>query len=190
MNVNITYPSFKKKFQRKKLLNIVKWPFLGVAIACPIVNIWIGGPAWSVVALMSLYIIWKQILAIDLVEYNRISQFIKSVTYVVILLALIDICIYPGWAIEVITFVVFGSIIVSGCLFFTDYKKQKQNLMPLIYLTILSIIGSVLGLVLYSDLRHWPFIVMGSVAVALLISCIVILGKGFIKEFRCRFHIK
>ena len=81
MNNKITYPQVSKKKQTiRKIINILKILSIIAVIACPIVNISTGGKAWSLVVIMSIYILWTMLLSPDLVEYNRISQFVKLIT--------------------------------------------------------------------------------------------------------------
>ncbi len=191
MKVKITYPAIaKRKLQRKKLLNILRWPFLGAAVTCPIVNLAIGGKAWSVIVLMGLYMVWRLVFAVDLVEYNRISQFTKLVLSSCVMLALIDYFLASGWAILVIPIVCFGGLVVAGTLFFTDFRRQKQNMMPMLTLIFLAMVGSSLGLSLWHGRGRWAMIVMGGLALALLIACIASTGRDFLRELKRRFHTK
>lgn len=192
MNIKITYPEISKKtFQRKRLLKIITWPLNLLVIAAVIVNICIGPPWWCVVALMSIYIIWHLVLNTDLVEYNRISQFIKATIYSCILMFLIDTFLETGgWALDVISIVSFGSLIISGILFFTDFNKQKQNMLPILYLIFIALIWSTIGLFTALKMESWPLIVLGGIALLLLIIIIITLRGDFIREIKCRFHIK
>ncbi len=191
MNIKITYPAIaKRKLQRKKLLNILRWPFLAAAFSCPVVNLATGGKAWSVIALMGLYMVWRLVFAVDLVEYNRISQFTKLITWSSLLLALIDYFLASGWAIEVVPIVCFGGLIVAGTLFFTDFQRQKQNVMPMLWLIFLALVGATLGLSLWHGRGRWAMIVMGALAFVLLVACIATMGRDFIRELKKRFHVK
>lgn len=191
MKINITYPTKnEKRIKREQILKIIRWPFLAAAYITPIINLIVGGLWWSVIVVVALFMIWNLFFEIDLVEYNRMSQFTKSVIYVCIMLFLIDLILIPGWVIEVISIVSFSSLIVSGILFFSDIERQKQNMMPLIVLIVLNVIGTILGLSLDEGKFYWTYIVMGSISVALIISCVIVLGKNFIRQFVKRFHIK
>lgn len=191
MKIKVTYPPVaKRKLQRRKFLNIVRWPMLFAALICPVMNIVTGGKAWSLIVLMSLYMVWTLVLSPDLVEYNRISQFIKLVTCACVLLALIDVFLAPGWAIEVVPIVCFCGLAVSGVLFFTDLERQRQNMLPMLLLIFLALIGSALGLCLWHEESNWALAVMGTFALALLAACAVTLGNDFVRELRRRFHIK
>lgn len=192
MNIKITYPATSKKsFQRKKLLSLLKWPLNLTAIICVVVNLCVGGPLWCLVALMGIYIIWHMVLHTDLVEYNRISQFIKGTIYSCIMMFLIDTFLNTGgWALDVISIVSFASLIISGILFFTDFNKQKQNMLPILYLIIIALIWSTVGLFTAWELQSWPLIVLGSIALLLLVIIIITLRGDFIREIKCRFHLK
>lgn len=197
MNINITYPELsKKRATREKLIRILRLPFVLVAFACPIVNIAVGGPAWSVVSLFGLYMIWNLAVAIDLIEYNRTSQFIKFITYSIIMLILIDTLLTPDspWGTTVIPIVTFSALVVAAVLFFTDFERQRHNLMPLLIIDILCLLAAA-GMIIYIvestvDMALWPYIVMGSVSFALLVSLAFTLKGGFIAELKRRFHAR
>lgn len=191
MNVKVTYPlAAKRRFQRRKLLSIARWPLLLAAIICPVINYVTGGKAWSIIVLMSLYMVWTLVLSPALVEYNRISQFIKLIICSSILLTLIDRFLAPGWAIEVVPIVCFSGLIICGVLFFTDLERQKQNMLPMLLFIFYTLAGSVIGLSLWHGESRWALAVMGIVSAVLLIACIVILGGEFPRELKRRFHIK
>ena len=191
MKINITYPEVSKKLsKRRRFLGFMRWVFIILALASVIVNICVGGVLWSPVALVGLYMIWHLVIAIDLIEYNRISQFIKATIYSCILMVLIDVFLVSGWALDVVSIVSFGSVIISGILFFTDFNRQKQNMLPILYLIVIAIIWSIVGLFSALELQSWPLIVLGGVTVLLLATIIITLRGDFIREIKCRFHLK
>ena len=189
MKIEIVYPTEDvKRIRELEVINKIKWVFLFVAYICPLINLLTGGKAWSIVVLWSLWMFFTFILSPDLVEYNRISQFVKLISNVSVLLIIIDVFIVSGWAIKVVPILGFTGIIVSGVLFFTDFNRQKQNLMPLLELIFISIVCSVIGLVVWRNEIHWALIVMGALALALLFASIKILGEDFTRELHKRFH--
>ena len=191
MKIKITYPPVEKqKLHRRKLLSILRWPILFAALICPVMNIVTGGRAWSLIVLMALYMVWTLLLSTDLVEYNRISQFIKLVICSCVLMTMIDVFLAPGWAIEVVPIVGFCALAVSGVLFFTDIERQKQNMLPMLLLIFFALAGSVTGLCLWHEESRWALAVMGAFALALLVACMAALGSDFIRELRRRFHVK
>ena len=108
MKLKITYPQpERRRLRRRRLLEILRWPFLFAALVCPALNLVTGGSAWSIVVLISLYTVWTLVLSPDLVEYNRISQFIKLIVCCCALLISVDLFLAPGWAVEVVPIVCF-----------------------------------------------------------------------------------
>ena len=197
MNINITYPELsKKRATREKLIRILRLPFILAAITCPIVNIMVGGVAWSLVALFGLFMIWNLAVAIDLIEYNRTSQFIKLISYSVIMLILIDYFITPdhSWGEFVIPIVAFSGLIVAAVLFFTDFERQRHNLMPLLVIDIICLLAAIVVIIYINTYAPekiiWPYVVMGGVSLAMLISFIFTLKGGFLAELKRRFHSK
>ena len=197
MNINITYPELsKKKATRAKLIRILRLPFIISAIACPIVNIAVGGLAWSVIALFGLNIIWNMFVAIDLIEYNRTSQFIKFITYSILMLILIDVFITPTitWGSFVIPIVTFSGLVVAAVLFFTDFERQRHNLMPLLLIDIICLVAAVVMVLVIKyqelDMVLWPYITMGGVSLAILFALMLSMKGGFFGELKRRFHSK
>lgn len=191
MHVKQTYPSVKKGSKnRRRMLSILRWPFLFVSIAAIAVNIAVEGPLWGVIAVLTLYVVWRLILSPDLVEYNRMSQSIKIVTWASILLALIDILIVHSFALFVIPIVCFSGLVVCIVLFFTNIQTQKHNMLPLILFEVVSIIGSTIVLCLWKNVNNWPYIVLLSLSVLSLLSMVIVLGRDFRIEIKRRFHIQ
>jgi hypothetical protein len=191
MKVNITYPQVLKKHRsRRRLLDILKWPFILAGIACIIVNICVGGKLWSVIAVVGLRMIWKLCFDLDLVEYNRISQFIKASIYACIIIALIHFLITPIWALGIISSLGYGSLVISGILFLTDIKRQKQNMLPMFSFIVIAIIGSAIGFMFSNESDLWTVIVLCSISVVLLFVCIFVLRLDFIRNIKKRFHIR
>lgn len=191
MKIEPAYPPISRRgFQRRRLVKTVRWPVLLAAYTCPVVNLCIGGKAWSVIVLMALYMLWTLVLSPDLVEYNRISQPIKLITCSCVLLALIDQLLAPGWAILVVPLVCFAGLLVSSILFFTDLQRQKQNMLPMLLLAVMALLGAAVGLSVWHGEGRWTLAVMGSFSLALLITCVLILGREFTRELHRRFHTR
>ncbi len=191
MNVKHTYPPIKQGSKnRRRMLSVVRWPFLLAAAASLIVNLAVAGPLWGIIAVLVLYIVWTMILSPDLVEYNRVSQSIKIVAWVSILLALIDVLIVHSFSLFVIPIVCFSGLVVSIVLFFTDLRKQKHNMLPLILFEVISMIGSGIVLCLWKNPYNWPYIVLLSLSSVCFLAMIVVLGRDFKIELERRFHIQ
>ncbi len=190
MDFEIVYPHIKKhSIAMLYVRTVFGLLFLAAAAVCPVVNLILGGKAWSVIVLWSLYMVWTLVLKAPLVERNLISQGVKLLVMTVILLILIDRLIYPGWAAFVVPIVAYGALIVLAVLFFVNVSKQRHNVMPLIILTALAAAASAVALFVFSETR-WPMIVLASTAAALLIATAFILKTRLLSELVKRFHIK
>lgn len=191
MKIKITYPKVSPKIiKHQRLINFMKWPLLIAVVICPIINLITGGKAWSLVVLMSIYMVWDLVISRDLVEYNRISQFVKLITLTSLLLITIDIFLSPGWALEAVPILIFSGLIVTSVLFFTDIERQKQNIFPFLFLILLSIFSSIVGLSFYHEKDSWPLTVMGAVALFLLITLNITLKENIINELKKGFSVK
>ena len=191
MKIKITYPKVSPKIiKHQRLINFMKWPLLIAVVICPIINLITGGKAWSLVVLMSIYMAWDLVISRDLVEYNRISQFVKLITLTSLLLITIDVFLAPGWALEAVPILIFSGLIVTSVLFFTDIERQKQNIFPFLFLILLSIFSSIIGLSFYHEKDSWPLTVMGAVALFLLITLNITLKENIINELKKGFSVK
>ena len=188
MEIKNVYPPLKRKLnRRRKLRTACGWCFLAAAAACVIVNICVGGKAWSAVALWALWMIWSTLLTPVLVENNLISQSARLLINTCILLILIDLTISSGWAAFVIPIVCYGMLIAIGIIFFLNVSKQRQNKMPMLWVIAGAIVAAICAIFGFS-LRNWPIIVLGSIAAALLIATIVILRSQLFAELKKHFH--
>lgn len=191
MEIKITYPHIERRgLVYKFILDILRWLFLAAAVVCPVINIIFGGRSWSVIVLTVLYMVHTLILSPDLVEYNRISQFIKFIICLCILLVLIDVFLYPSWAVFATSVICCCGLIVSGTLFFTDFKRQKKNMFPMLLFVAFSIIRAIVGICLFVGEVRASFILMEILSLILLLMFAVTLGNDFIRELHCRFHIR
>lgn len=191
MKVELTYPQpQKQRLLRMKLIRILKVPFLLIGYLCPILNLATGGKAWSLIVVWSLWLVWSTAISPSLVEYNRISQLIRLTVSVCVLLVLIDLLLSPGWAAEVVPIVCFSSLTAAAILLFTDFERQRQNLLPLLLMMAAALVGAVTGLLVWHNEGNWAMAVMGAFAFALLAACAFVLGPDFIREIKKRFHTR
>lgn len=190
MQIEMIYPKIKRRslFMRR-LRFVCGYVFLAAALICPVVNLLVGGPAWSVIALWSLYMVWTLLLKQPLVERNLLSQGVRLLADLSALLVLIDRLLCPGWAAFVVPLVDCAALAALCVLFFADMNKRRHNVMPLIAALVLSLTGSVLALFVF-DLRTWPMIALASVSASLLAASAVALGGRLPAELHRRFHIR
>ncbi|HOM32277.1 MAG: hypothetical protein BWY30_00011 [Tenericutes bacterium ADurb.Bin239] len=191
MNIKVVYPA--KNIRRDLRRNAIYWakfPFLLAAFVCGLVNILVGGPAWSVIAIWSLWMIWSFVFTPTLVEHNRTSIAVKTSIHITILIVIIYL-IFPKWpGIEVASLVVVAGLITTATLFFSNIARQKQNFFPLLIFVVISIVFSAVALYLRKGRPlEWAMIVSISVALAIFLSTAIILRINFFREFKKRFML-
>lgn len=191
MKIKIIYPTAaKRKVQRREVIRAARFPFLFAALIMVVINWATGGPAWCVIGLWSLWLVWSFLIAPDLVERNRISLWIRFITGSSIMLRIIDTLFPVGWSVEVVPIVVFCGLAVAAALFFTDLPRQSQNMLPMLILIAVSLFSSITGLLVVDYESRWALAVLGAIAGFLLVACVIVMGKGFIREVKKRFHVR
>jgi len=188
LHINITYPKpQKRRSHRSIIINVGKDLFLLSSLLCAVINIWSGGKAWSVIVIWSLYMIWTLLVSPDMIEYNRISQFTKAIVQSCILLVLIDISIISGWASNVVSIICFGALIAVCLLLYSDFERQRHNLLPIILLSVLSLIISAVMIISKGTIR-WQVPVTCTLSFTVLIVCIKTMGSNIKSELKKMFH--
>jgi len=188
MDIEIVYPSPAKR-RRSWWLAAVQWSFVVTAYLCATINLLVGGKPWSLVVLWSLWFVWSLLFSRDLVEYNRISQAAKLLLNTCVLLVLIDRCLVSGWAEFVVPIVCFGSLLAIGALFFTDLSRQRQNMMPMVWLIGASLVAMLVSLSGWPAM-NWPMIVLGVTAFTMLVASLIVLKEDLVREIRKHFHTR
>ncbi len=193
MKVENIYPlPPARRVRRAAVLRVLRWPLLAAGIGCAAVNLCVGRPWWSVIVCWSLWSLWSLIFAIDLVEYNRISQTIRAIRDTVVLLLLINLLLTPGydWALRVAApLVTFAGLVAAATLFFTDVTRQSQNLLPLFSLLLLALVYAAAGLSVWRS-GSWSCLLLGVTALGVLAACIAILRGSVLRELGRRLHTR
>lgn len=188
MKAEITYPKFKRASNAPKILRTVfTWLFLAAGIACTVTNLAIGGKKWFLVVDWSLISIWSTVIASSKFEVNKISQTVKVLFYVVILLVTIDYFLAPGWAEFVVPLVCFGTLILLCIFFVMDIRGSMQNTMPIMWVVIISLLSTVVYIYARKTIK-WPLIVLASVCGGVSLLGIIFFGKELLIELKKRFH--
>lgn len=189
MQIKITYPKpQKKKSHRGLVIEIGRNLFLLAAVLCAAINIWAGGKAWSVIVIWALYMAWSLLVHPDMIEYNRISQFTKAIVQSCTMLVLIDVFITSGWAANVVSIICFGSLIAVCLLLYTDFERQRHNLLPVILLSILSLTVSAVLVIIQKGKVSWQVPVTFVLSFAVLAACMKTMGENIRSELRKMFH--
>ena len=190
MEIERIYPlRAKRMLQRKELIHCMKWPFWATASICTLVNLIVGGPAWSVIVIWSLWMVWSNLISPSLIELNRISLLIKLTAHVCILLGVINFLLAPGFAVVVVPIVCSAGLLLTGMLFFFNIGSQRLNVMPLLMLDGVSLIGAIAGIIYYSSGRYAALLIMGILAAAIMLAFIYVLRASFVHGVKKYFSI-
>lgn len=190
MENNPLYPLITKKQRRRQQLAYVLDQVLFTAILLSIlVNLASGGPLWCLIVVLGVFTFHTMVVSPDLLEYNRISQTIKAVILLSILLILIDL-LYPGWAGVATSILLCFGIILSATLFFSDFRKQRRNLFPFFWLLVVAITRAFTGIATTSGAIRATFLLMAVLSLLLVLLFVLFLRKDCLRELRCRFHLR
>jgi len=191
MEINCTYPEVKQKtLYKDALLNWIRIILIAGGIISLSINLAVGGKLWFIIVFWSIWMVYSELIYPDLVSYNRISQFIKFVINACVLLILINYILSPLWLVGTVPSICFGSLIIVGFLFFTDLRRQKDNMLPIFNFIILCIAGSIVGLSLNHENAVWPLATMLGVSISLLVALVITLGGDFIRECKKIFSVR
>ena len=191
MDVKITYPIGKPKSHFWSVFRkIVSLLFLISAPICILVNVFYGTTQWSIIVVLAEYFIWASFLSPSPYNLNRISQFIKLLISILILLIAVEVFIRGGWGLFVIPIVCWGGLIVIGVLFLSDFRRQKHQSIPFLLFIFVCLIFGITGIFASFAEVKWVYIVLASVALAWLIVCIVLLNKTIWEDLKKKINTK
>lgn len=190
MNIKYTYPKPKRKKQIRRTLKIItRYLFIFAGFVTLTLNTIIGGSAWSLVVVYSMYFAWNSFINTDLVEYNLISQSIKFISNSCILLILLSIIYDVSPLIEnVVPYIAITSVIIMTILYLSDMERQKRNLFPILLFVIVTVIAAGIY-VITPSYNDWEMPVMGIMSLSFLILCLMSLRGEFLRELHKRFHL-
>jgi len=191
MEIKNTYPTIeKKKITRRDIINFTKWLFFFASITVITINFLVGGKAWSVIVVFSMWILFRQLVFPDMVEYNFVNQIIKFSINSSILLVLIDLLLQPGWIINVLPHIFTGIFVLVGTLFFTDLERQKKNLLFTAFIAICALISSLIYLIVEGLKGNWTVSVLFVTSVVYLVTAYIKLRFDFVKMVKGYFSVK
>lgn len=191
MEIKITYPLVKRRSRFWKVFcfiyNIL---FVTCIFVLPLINYLCKGKAWSIIALFSIFAVWRIFIRPGQFEINMTNHTIRSIVYIMILLILIEILISGGWGIFVIPIVCFGGIGLTAILFLSDIEGQKHNSISFIFFLLICFAAGLVGIFLDIVEIKWVYIVLSGVSLAALIILIFVLKTTIIKDFKKKINVK
>ena len=190
MKIDIEYPEVPRQKIHKYRIRRTAWlVVIALCVAAVIVNITVGGKAWSLLACFGAFAFWKIFLCPDLVEFNMISQTMKPLIYIVIILFIIDIFITPDSAQFIVPIVCFGTLTLGALFFFINIRRRKFAAMPLMWCSLFGMIFLLLAICGVIEIS-WPLIVFGSLGLALALAGFIFFPRVITQELKRRFHLK
>ena len=185
----ITYaPKRRSSRFMYRLRQITRWLMLLGFIACPAINYLTGGPAWSIIVMVSIAFA-RTYVSPDVIEFSTIGQSMHIGAFAIVLTTLIGVLLSPGWLGFVLPIIGFSTLILSGVFFFINVDRHRNNIMPLIWEIIFAIVACMVVFVRDGRL-NWPMITMGSLALVMAISGIITLHRDILRELRKRLHTR
>lgn len=171
-----------------RLRQIAGWLMLLGFIACPAVNYAIGGPAWSIIVMVSIAFA-RTYVSPDVLEFSTIGQSMRIGAFAIVLTTLIGVLLSPGWLGFVLPIIGFSTLILTGIFFFINVERHRNNIMPLIWEILIAIVACIVVYVRDGRL-NWPMVTMGSLALVMAISGIVAFHKDIRRELTKRLHTR
>lgn len=189
MKIDINYPNTDSK---RYVLYHVRVASLLVmlvgVIACGIVNLALGGLPWFFYVLGGEILFWRIFLHWGILDNTIMHKFwdisITTCAYLIVVFILTG----GTWLYDVLPVVAFSMYIVLNVLYYLDYRNKKQNIMPLIWLEILSICYIIIAIVSGWEFG-WELIVLCAVSGATIIGGAVFYRKPIKNELIKRFHV-
>ena len=172
-----------------KLRKVLKFIAINAFVLCPFINYFIGGKLWSVVTLWSIFVFWRLFLSPDILEFTSVGQVFRIGSYAIIELILVDLFLSPGWIGFVLPIVGFGILILSAVLFLINLDAHRNNIMPLIWETIMALAAFIVVYYVKEEL-NWPMITLGGIAAVFALVGLIAFHKDIWRELRKRFHTK
>lgn len=189
-DIKITYPkqiSAKERERKAKKTLIIC--FTVAAVICGIVNLFDNRPPWSLVVVGGMILFWISFVYTPVIADTAISKISTIAVAVCLYLLLIDAVFgrWLSWSENTVTTISFSLLILDGIIFFTAFKKQKHNLLPLAVLILVAL--TLLTVSFFSKLKtSWQVIVGACVATAIVILAFACYPKQIVEEIKKKFH--
>ena len=142
--IEMSYP-----VPRRRVLNLLKlrraalriFDFAGAV--CVLANVCIGGPAWSAVVLVSLWLVWTNLLARPLVEDGAAERLSLSVCALVLTIELVFGGSYTGIVLPVL---LACTLVLLSAVYYLGRRRSLMPLLRLLALAVLDIAAALCGL--------------------------------------------
>lgn len=191
MKIESTYPNHSIKListlLHKTLKGITIVMLLLSALTCGIINIIMGGKAWSLCVIGAVILFWIVFLHLPIIENTLIRKITVSSIGFCLYMILFNIIYHYNWIILAIPFIYFTVLIINSLIFFADFKKQKRNVLPIFFMLLVSLtffVASIIG-VLTTSIQM--IILFGS-AIIIIVSGFILIKDKLKLELKKKFH--
>jgi len=183
------YPRYKKTRRPGSLRVRLTWALVLLTAASVIVNICVGGRAWSIYVVLGAYINYRTFLHRTLVEAGNIRKFLSVIVSVCLLLIMIEVI--SGHDIDAVQFLIpillYAALIVAAVVYFVGFRSQKGHLIPLIIVIGLSLVCMTFSILMYRTMR-WSTVLMVSVAAGIILLGGLFFRKSILNELKKKIH--
>jgi len=189
MIIKHSYPNLRKEmnifFFLKFLYSIL---CLISIIVCTITNIIFNEYPWVLYVIGGEIVFYYIFFRKDLIDNSNIKRVIQIFIAICIYLKIIDMINHTAWSWFVDSIILFSLLIIQLLIYLIGIKIHKRKIIPLIGLSLLSMIIGLLGVLKIIKLK-WPIIVLGTLGTTIFILLFTIFNKTTVKEIKKYFNI-
>lgn len=184
------YPPIAARQSMMKTLRVYVFRcFCAAFLVCAVVNLSVGGSAWSLYVLISEYIFFTAFLTKEQVEAT-LPQKLMTLTFSICVLLMLVEWLSAGTSHTMkiaVPMTYFGALFVNSVIYFTNFKKQHKNVLPLLQMIFAAIVAVVIG-IFDTYGMNWARIVLLSYSVALIGVSLLWFRKPVICELWKKFY--
>lgn len=190
MKRTLSYPRQRHGYRalqsgRRTLFIILALGFLVTLI----VNLSVGGQAFSLIVLVSEYVFWIAFVYRPLVENSIVTKVTDVAIATCALLTVINWVTGGTWSDAVVGWIIFALMILVGAAFLLGLHTRRVNTMPLFWM-ILGSMGIVASALAGITRFTWPSLIGCFIAVFFMAVGVIFYRQALVYELKKRFHRK
>lgn len=190
MIIKHSYPNLRKEMNIFFFLKFIYSILCLISIiVCTIINIIFNDYPWVLYVIGGEIIFYYIFFRKDLIDNSNIKRIIQIFIAICIYLKIIDMINHTSWSWFVDSIILFSLLIIQLLFYLVGIRVHKRKLIPLIGLSIVSMIIGLLGVFKVIRLT-WPVIVLGVLGTTTFIVLITFFHKTTIKEVKKYFNTR
>lgn len=187
MNIKVIYPLPKRQSKFYRTFRLIMFIIFVVAIlSTTIVNLAVGGKAWSIIVIWSIISLWRLLFSLKIVEFSIYSHLSRIAFYLGILLILIDYFLAPGWAKTVLPIVLFAYLLTMFIVYLAMRDKRDRHILSIFILGLFCLISIPYSLDTW-PINNWIAFAFSLASLIIFILMIIFNFKEIIYELKIRF---